>query len=151
MISALQRASAACAPAASSGWPRGFNPPLSAGNQNQHIPVRSQCCLSNLTFLLYLLANCGPNNILPSNLWVPGSGGTIHSSPFGLKSFAIPDMASQIDTRSCVNLFSYQTKQQLIASCCKAMSGFAKLLSPEGKMRIVSLLLEALQLISNFH
>ena len=66
----------------------------------------------------------------------PTSSATIHNLPFGLKSFAKPYMAPPKRRRS------YWTfRCNFLRQFCEAMSGFAKLLSPKGKLWIVALLL----------
>ena len=71
----------------------------------------------------------------------------LHNLPNGLKSFAKPEMASQNDARSYVDLFdNWIFQRNFLRWFCEAMSGFAKLLSPKGKLWIVALLLLALQL-----
>ena len=72
---------------------------------------------------------------------------TIHSLRSELKSFAKPDMASQNRRKKLhrdIQLSNQPT--QLLASFSEAMSGFAKLKSPQGNLWIVALLLGALQL-----
>ena len=70
--------------------------------------------------------------------WAPTSSATIHNLPYG-----------QIDARSCVDIFSYRSfRRNFLRRFCEAMSGFAKLLSPKGKLWIVALLVGALQLIT---
>ena len=74
------------------------------------------------------------------------SSAIIHSSPYRLRSFAKPDMASQ-NRRKKLRRFIQLSKQptQLLALFCEATSGFAKLLSQNGKLWIVALLVGALQ------
>ena len=76
---------------------------------------------------------------LDINWRAPSSSETIHNLPFGLNSFAKPDMASQNDARSCVRRYIQLSNQsmQLIASFCEAMRGFAKLLRSAADMWIV--------------
>ena len=64
------------------------------------------------------------------------SSATIHNLPFGLKSFAKPYMTLQKRRRSYWTFLC-----NFLRRFCEAMSGFAKLLSPKGKLWIVALLL----------
>ena len=71
---------------------------------------------------------------------------TIHDLPYGLKSFAKPDMASQNRRKKLRRIIQLSNEStQFIASFCEAMSGFAKLLSPKDELWIVPLLLAVLQ------
>ena len=73
---------------------------------------------------------------------LPTSSATIHKLPFGLKSFAKPDMASQNrrkKLRRYIQLIA--NRRDFLRRFREAMSGFAKLLSLKGKLWIVALLL----------
>ena len=86
--------------------------------------------------------------ILAENNWrTPSSSATIHNLPYGLKSFAKPDMSSQNRRKTLRRVFdSWIYLRNFLRRFCEAMPGFAKLLSPKGELLIVALLVGALQL-----
>ena len=68
------------------------------------------------------------------------SSSTIHGLPFGLKCFVKPDMETKLEV-AMIGSIAADNSQQILVLFCKAMSGFAKLSSPKGKLWIVALLL----------
>ena len=69
--------------------------------------------------------------------------------PYGLKSFAKPDMASQNRRKKLRRYIQLSTtRRNVLRRFWEAMSGFTKLLSPKGKLWIVALLVGSLHLIS---
>ena len=80
---------------------------------------------------------------------VPTSGAIVHSLPSGLMGYAWPDMASQ-NRRMKLCRYINQLSTQLFASNCEAVTDFAELLSPWGKLWIVALLVGALHMYSKF-
>ena len=82
-----------------------------------------------------------------SNKWrAPTSCATIHSSPFGLKSFAKPDMASQNRARNCVDIISYQPLDTTSCVILQSHVWLCKALSPKGKLWIAALLVGAIHI-----
>ena len=68
--------------------------------------------------------------------------------PTGSRALWSQTWLRKIDARNCIETFSYRTnRRNFLRRFCEAMSGFAKLLSPKGKLRIVALLVGALQFL----
>ena len=69
------------------------------------------------------------------------------SCPSGSTALQSQTWLRKINARSCVEIYSYQTtRRNFLRRFCEAMSGFAKPLSPQGKLWIVALLVGALQI-----
>ena len=73
--------------------------------------------------------------LISDNSWrAPSSSATIHNLPYWLRSFAKPDMTSQNWRKTLRRLVdSWIYRRNFLRRFCEAMSGFAKLLSPEDK------------------